>query len=83
MMLIYFGGQVLSISAPTGFTRNTTTIFSSTLINSLRALSPSDLSLALLTETFRGFSGCRKGQLEAARAFGMNPRVFVRILFHK
>lgn len=84
MMLIYFGGQVLiNLCTDWLYEKYDYDIFINVDQFIAGVIAIGFIFGAYMTETFRGaFLAVEKGQLEAARAFGMNPRqVFVRILF--
>lgn len=84
MMLIYFGGQVL-LNAVTDWIneRHDTDYFINVDQFVAGVVAIGFIFGAYMTETFRGaFLAVDKGQLEAARAYGMAPgQVFRRILF--
>lgn len=84
MMLIYFGGQVLiNLFTDWLYEAYEYDVFFNIDQFVAGVVAIGFIFGAYMTETFRGaFLAVEKGQLEAARAFGMNPRqVFTRVLF--
>jgi arginine/ornithine transport system permease protein len=84
MMLFFYGGQIL-VNNFTDWLYATFKIDIFININEFVAgvLTIGFIYGAYMAETFRGaFISVERGQIEAAKAFGMNPRqVFMRILF--